>query len=63
VAGSGTDDVLQFDSNLFADFESVLAAAAQSGNDTVISFDAANTITLQNVMKTDLHHDDVRFVA
>jgi Ca2+-binding RTX toxin-like protein len=63
VAGSGSDDVLQFDSSLFADFESVLAAAAQSGNDTVISFDAANTITLQNVLKTDLHHDDVRFVA
>ncbi len=63
VAAAGTDDVLQFDDSLFATFEGVLAAAAQTGNDTVISFDAANTITLQNVVRTDLHQDDVRFVA
>ncbi len=61
--GAGTDDVLQVDNTLFADFEAVLAAAAQVGSDTVIAFDAANTITLKNVGLANLHADDVRFVA
>ncbi|WP_172402057.1 calcium-binding protein [Ensifer aridi] len=62
-AGAGTDDVLEFDSTLFADFESVLAAASQVGSDTVIAFDAANTVTLKNVTLANLHADDVRFLA
>ncbi|WFU51539.1 calcium-binding protein [Sinorhizobium terangae] len=62
-AGSGAGDVLEFQNTLFANFESVLAAAAQAGSDTVITFDAANTITLKNVTLANLHADDVRFVA
>ncbi|WP_114835896.1 calcium-binding protein [Agrobacterium tumefaciens] len=62
-AGAGLADVLEFDSSLFADFESVLAAAAQVGNDTIITYDAANTITVKNVALTSLHADDVRFLA
>lgn len=62
-AGAGSADVLEFDSNLFADFEAVLAAAAQIGDDTVITYDASNTVTLKNVALTSLHDDDVRFVA
>ncbi|WP_349963373.1 calcium-binding protein [Rhizobium sp. ZPR3] len=62
-AGAGSVDVLEFDNSLFADFEDVLAAAAQVGNDTVITHDAGNTITLKNVALANLHQDDVRFIA
>ena len=62
-AGAGPADVLEFDSNLFADFEAVLAAAAQVGSDTVITYDADNAVTLKNVGLTSLHEDDVRFLA
>ncbi|KQM32530.1 hypothetical protein ASE62_13140 [Rhizobium sp. Leaf202] len=62
-AGAGSADVLEFDASLFADFEDVLAAAAQVGDDTVITYDANNTVTLKNVALTSLHDDDVRFVA
>ncbi|GMB79362.1 hypothetical protein NN6n1_01440 [Shinella zoogloeoides] len=62
-AGPGVGDVLAFDSSLFADFEAVLAAASQIGNDTVITYDAANPITLKNVTRSHLHEDDVRFLA
>lgn len=48
---------------MFADFEAVLAAASQVGSDTVIAFDAANTVTLKNVILANLNADDVRFVA
>jgi Ca2+-binding RTX toxin-like protein len=61
--GAGSADVLDFDSGLFADFQDVLAAAAQVGNDTVIAYDAGNAVTLKNVALANLHHDDVRFVA
>jgi Ca2+-binding RTX toxin-like protein len=63
TAGTGTDDVLEFDNTLFADFEAVLAAASQVGSDTVIAFDVANMVTLKNVTLANLHADDVRFVA
>ncbi|WP_281405082.1 calcium-binding protein, partial [Rhizobium sp. FKY42] len=62
-AGAGSVDVIEFDNSLFADFEDVLAAAAQVGNDTVITHDAGNTITLKNVVLANLHQDDFRFVA
>ncbi len=62
-AGAGSADVLEFDTSLFTDFEAVLAAAAQVGDDTVITYDASNTVTLKNVAVTSLHDDDVRFVA
>ncbi|SCB38997.1 beta strand repeat-containing protein [Rhizobium hainanense] len=62
-AGAGVGDILEFDNSLFVDFEAVLAAAAQIGKDTVITYDAENTITLKNVALSSLHEDDVRFVA
>ncbi|ATN32509.1 hypothetical protein ACO34A_01630 [Rhizobium sp. ACO-34A] len=62
-AGAGASDVLEFDSSLFADFEAVLAAAAQVGNDTLITYDAGNVLTLKNVALTSLHQDDVRMIA
>lgn len=62
LAGSGTDDVIEFDDEVFADLSAVLAAATQVGADTVISYDADNTITLKNVTMSNLHADDFRFV-
>ncbi len=62
VAGAGTDDVIEFDDAVFADLSSVLAAASQVGSDTVIAYDANNTITLKNVAMSNLHQDDFRFV-
>lgn len=56
-------DVLEFGRGLFADFEAVLVAASQQGSDTVILFDEANSVTLQNVMLANFHADDVRFAA
>lgn len=62
LAGSGSDDVIEFDDAVFADLSAVLAAATQVEADTVITYDADNTITLKNVTKTNLHTDDFRFV-
>jgi Ca2+-binding RTX toxin-like protein len=57
-----TIDRIQFDTDLFADFSSVLAASQQVGANTVITFDADNTITLQNVHLTGLQANDFLFV-
>ena len=46
---------------MFADFDSVVAAASQAGSNTVITLDADNTLTLTNVMVSALHHDDFSF--
>ena len=57
-AGAGTPDILRIDKAIFADVAAVLAAATQVGDDVVITQDASNTITLENVLKTDLSADD-----
>ncbi|MGM4905210.1 DUF4347 domain-containing protein [Tardiphaga sp. 866_E4_N2_1] len=62
VAGAGSDDVMQFDQALFTDFNAVLAAATQDGANTVITYDANNTVTLTNVAVTSLHANDFIFV-
>ena len=54
---------MQFDTNVFADYASVLAAAKQVGADTVITLDASDTITLKNVSLANLHQDDFFFVT
>ncbi|MCA0012085.1 putative Ig domain-containing protein [Mesorhizobium sp. B292B1B] len=63
VAGPGTEDVVEFENDVFADFASVLAAAAQVGTDTVITHDASNVLTLKNVALANLHQDDFQFIA
>ncbi|TBC87276.1 calcium-binding protein (plasmid) [Rhizobium leguminosarum] len=63
VAGAGTVDVIDLGSDLFADFASVMAAAAQAGTDTLITHDPNNSILLKNVALTSLHQDDFRFTA
>ena len=55
-------DVIAFDHTMFADFDAVLAASAQVGTSTVITFDAQNMVTLVNVSVGSLHHDDFAFV-
>jgi hypothetical protein len=47
---------------VFANFAAVQAAISQVGADVVITRDAANTITLSNVSKDQLHQDDFWFV-
>ena len=65
AAGFGHDtitdfgnDEIQFAHGLFANFADIQAHAAQSGANTVITHDAANTITLQGVALSSLHASD-----
>jgi Ca2+-binding RTX toxin-like protein len=58
TAGAASDDVIRIEDGLFADFAAVQSASAQVGSDVVITVDASNTITLQNVTLANLHQDD-----
>ncbi|MDQ0469453.1 calcium-binding protein [Labrys wisconsinensis] len=62
ATGSG-HDIMQFDTNVFADFAAVLDAAHQVGTDTVITLDAGNSIVLKNVALTNLSQDDFKFIG
>ncbi|WP_395448902.1 hypothetical protein ACHMW7_03015 [Aminobacter sp. UC22_36] len=42
---------------------SLMLVLAAVGSDTVLTFDAANMLTLKNVALDNLHQDDFRFVA
>ncbi|KZL11588.1 Leukotoxin [Pseudovibrio axinellae] len=61
-AGSGSDDIILFDTDVFSDFDTVLAATRDDGTSTVIKLDGENSITLKGVSKTDLHVDDFQFI-
>lgn len=63
TAGAGSDDIIAFGNDVFADFASVLAAASQVGSDTLITVNANNTLTLKNVTMANLHADDFSFLA
>jgi hypothetical protein len=54
--------VIRIEDSLFADFAAVQAASAQVGSNVVITLDASNTITLQNVTLANLHQDDFQLV-
>lgn len=60
-AGAGTPDVMLIDDSIFANFAAAFAAATQVGDDVVITKDASNTITLKDVLKTNLNADDFSF--
>ncbi|MBY6241112.1 S-layer family protein [Methylosinus sp. Sm6] len=62
VADFAAIDRLQIDHTLFADWTSLLSHTAQVGTSTVITLDAANTITLQNFVAADLTQSQVNFV-
>jgi serralysin len=55
-------DSIQFDSAIFADFADVQGNMQQVGNDVVITYDADNTITLQNMTVGSLSANDFLFV-
>ncbi|KRE09629.1 hypothetical protein ASE63_03575, partial [Bosea sp. Root381] len=57
-----SSDVLEFDTDVFADFAAAMEAAAQVGNDTVFTVDADTTLTLKGIQLTSLAQDDFRFV-
>lgn len=59
-AGAAISDVIDF-AGLFADFTAVLVASQQVGGDTVITFDASNTLTLKGVTLAQLHANDFLF--
>ena len=63
IAGSssGPHEVIEFDHTIFADFAAVLAASAQVGNDTIITADPNDTLTLKNVVAVNLQVDDFHF--
>ncbi|PLX38238.1 MAG: hypothetical protein C0606_08460 [Hyphomicrobiales bacterium] len=60
--GAASDDVIEFSTDVFADYAAVLAAATDDGTDTTITFDADNTIVLEDVLVADLDSDDFVFV-
>jgi Ca2+-binding RTX toxin-like protein len=55
------NDVMQFNHALFANYAAVMGAAQQVGHDTVITHDANETITLQNVALSSLHPGNFQF--
>jgi hypothetical protein len=61
VAGPGTDDFIQFDHTIFADYAAVMAASHQVSADVVITLDAADTIRLTHVSLASLHPNDFLF--
>ncbi len=58
---NGDHDVIEFDHNVFADFNAVQAHMTQNGNDVVITLDANNSITLQNLNVGSLQSLDFSF--
>ena len=57
-----TTDVLQFNSQLFANVQAALNAAHDDGHNTIIALDAQDTITLNGIIKAQLHASDFHFV-
>ena len=61
AAGAG-HDVILVQSSMFADFAAVQSHMIQSGSDVVISDGLGDTITLSNLLTTDLTAGDFTFV-
>lgn len=59
---NGDDDVIEFDHNLFANFNAVHDHMTQNGSDTVITLDADNSITLHGVNMGQLTDLQFHFV-
>jgi Ca2+-binding RTX toxin-like protein len=62
VTDFDSKDVIVFDDGLFGSFQAVRAASRQVGDDTVITLDGGNTITLEDVALSSLRADDFRFM-
>jgi Ca2+-binding RTX toxin-like protein len=55
-------DVLQFRQSAFSSFAAVLSHAQQVGSDVLITYNAADSVTLQNVSLNKLTQTDFHFV-
>ena len=62
LATGANHDFLQFDHTVFANFAAVQAHSSQVGPDVVISFDAADAITLMGVKLAHLAASDFHFI-
>ena len=62
VAGAGTVDVIRFNQNVFQNFNAVINASEQDGDDVVIALNANNSLRLDDVQLANLHADDFDFV-
>jgi Ca2+-binding RTX toxin-like protein len=62
TTGAASEDIIRFDTDVFSDMESVLAATDNVGTNAVIKIDDNNSITLLGVSQSDLHADDFQFV-
>ncbi len=62
VPSGASADVLQFSKSVFADWAHLLGATKQSGANLVITLDAKDVITLQNVALSSFTAADARFV-
>jgi len=62
-AGPAVGDVIQFNHTVFSDFNAVLARTADDAHgNTVITYDAKNSIILEHVLKANLAANDFSFV-
>ncbi|NEJ20251.1 rhizobiocin [Rhizobium leguminosarum] len=61
VATGSAHDAISIDHSIFADWETLFAAIEQFGNDTIITADSDNTITLTNVAVSSLQSWDFLF--
>jgi Ca2+-binding RTX toxin-like protein len=62
VTNFGTaKDVLQFNMTLFANFAAAMTDASQVGANTVFTIDANDTVTLDNVNKSNLTASNFHF--
>jgi Ca2+-binding RTX toxin-like protein len=56
-----TEDVIQFNPALFANYMAVLGATEQVGSNSVITYDADNAVTLTNVTASSLSQSNFQF--
>jgi probable HAF family extracellular repeat protein len=63
IYGFGSNDELQLSTTQFANFAAVLADAKQVGSNTVITLDASDAITLENVKLSSLQSKNFTFVS
>lgn len=54
--------MIQFSTDLFANYTDVMSHTAQVGSGVVVTLDEHNTITLANTNLASLTADDFRFV-
>jgi hypothetical protein len=56
-----SSDVIQFNPALFANYAAAMVSTHQVGTDTVITYNATDTITLENVTASSLHPSNFHF--